>query len=77
MSSVGCIADETHRAHEVDEAAIAKVRSMHLEVQSKVALLMARTDAKAVHAVEILLGRVQEVAEYLEAWTSHVAEAVT
>ena len=63
MSDVGRMADETRRAREVAEAAIAKARSMHREVQSKVASLTAHADANATHAVEVLSGRVQEVVE--------------
>ena len=37
MSGVARIADETHRTREVAEATIAEVRSVHGEVQSKVA----------------------------------------
>ena len=77
MSDVGHIVDETHCAHEVAEAAIAEARSMHGEVQSKVASLMARADASTVHTVEVFSGRVREVAEHLEVQTSRVAEAVT
>ena len=40
---------------------------MHGEVQSKVASLMARADASPAHTVEILSGRIQEVAEHLQA----------
>ena len=63
MSGVGRVADETRRAREVAEAAIAEARSVHGEVQSKVASLTAHADASTAHAVEVLSGRVQEVAE--------------
>ena len=70
------VADETRRAREVAEAAIAEARSVHGEVQSKVASLTAHANASAAHAVEVLSGRVQEVAEHSQAQTSCVAVAV-
>ena len=76
MSGVGRVADETRRAREVAEAAIAEAKSVHGEVQSKVASLTARADASAAHAVEVLSGRVQEVAEQSQVQTSRVAVAV-
>ena len=63
MSSVGRIADETHCTREVGEAAIAEVRSMHGEVQSKVTLLTARANASTAHAIKVLSGCIQEVAD--------------
>ena len=48
---------------------IAKARSVHREVQSKVASLMARTDVSAMHAFKVLLGCVREVAEQSEMQT--------
>ena len=63
MSGVGRVVDETQRAREVAEAAIAEAKFVHGEVQSKVASLTARADASTAHAVEVLSGRVQEVAE--------------
>ena len=76
MSGVGCMADETRRAREVAKAAIAEAKSVHGEVQSKVAVLAARADASAAHAVEVLSGCVQEVAEQSQVQTSRVAVAV-
>ena len=67
ISRMGQVADETRRACEVAEAAIAEARSMHGEVQRKLASLTARADASAAHAVEVLSGRVQEVAEHFQA----------
>ena len=76
MSGVGRVADETRRAREVAEAAIAEAKSVHREVQSKVASLTARADVSTAHAVEVLSGRVQEVAEQSQAQTSRVVVAV-
>ena len=63
MSAVGRVADETRRAREVAEAAIAEARSVPGEVQSKVASLTARANTSTAHAVEVFSGCVQEVAE--------------
>ena len=49
---------------------------MHGEVQSKVASLTARANASAAHAVEVLSGRMQEVAEQSQVQMSRVAVAV-
>ena len=58
MSGVGRVADETRRAREVAEAAIAEARSVHGEVHSKVASLTARANASTMYTVEVLLGRI-------------------
>ena len=71
MSGMGCIVNETRRAREVAKAAIAKARSVHGEVQSKVASLTARAGASAAHTVEVLSGRVREVAEHGKADVTH------
>ena len=76
MSGVERMAVEMRHAREVAEAAIAEARSVHGEVQSKVALLMARANVSATHAVEVLSGRVQEGAEQSQVQMSHVAVAV-
>ena len=76
MSGVGRVADETRCAREVVEATTAEAGSVHGEVQSKVASLTERADASATHTIEILSGRVQEVAKHSQAQTSCVAEAV-
>ena len=49
---------------------------MHGEVQSKVLSLTARADESTAHTVEVLSGRVQEVAEQSQAQMSHVAVVV-
>ena len=66
MLGVGCVADETRRAHEVAEAVIAEARSVHGEVQSKVASLTARANASTAHVIEVLTGCVQEVQNILK-----------
>ena len=75
ISRVGQVADEMRCAHEIAEVAIAEVRSVHGEVQSKVTLLMAHANVSTAHAVEVLSGCVQEVARYSKPQMSHVVEA--
>ena len=77
LSVVGQVADATRRAREIAEAAITEAKSMHSAVESEVASLMACADASTVHAVEVLSGRVQEMAAHSDAQTSRVAKAVT
>ena len=67
ISGVGQVADETRHARKVAEAAIAEARSVHGEVQSRVASLSTQAEASTAHAVEVLSGRVQEVAEHSQA----------
>ena len=49
MSGVGQVADQTRRAREVAEAAIAEARSVHGAVKSRVAAISAHADASAAH----------------------------
>ena len=48
LSRVGCIEDETRRVRELVEA----TRSVHGEVEAKVAMLVAQTTVSASQAVE-------------------------
>ena len=50
---------------------------MHGEVKNKVATLAAKANGSAVNAIEEITGRVREVAAYLDAQASHIAEIVT
>ena len=59
LSRVGQITDA--------EAAIVEAKSMHSVVESEVASLMARANASTAHAVEVLLGQVQEVVAHSDA----------
>ena len=67
MSGVGQIADETRRVRGVAEAAIAEARSVHAEVESRVASLAAQADASTPHIIGVLSQCVQEVAEHSDA----------
>ena len=62
MSGVGRITDETHRIRKLVEATSAEARSMHGEVESKVATLAAKVDASTAYVVEAMTGCVREVA---------------
>ena len=59
MSSIGRIVDETHCVRELVEATSAEARSVRREVESKVATLVAKVDARTVHAVEEITGCVR------------------
>ena len=67
MSGVGRIKDETHHVRDVAEAPIAKARSVHGEVESRVASLAGQANASTAHIVGVLSQRVQEVAEHSDA----------
>ena len=45
MSSIGRVAEETHCARGIAEAAIAKAKSIHGEVESRVVLLVVQAEA--------------------------------
>ena len=77
ISGVGQVADAIRQAREVAEAAIAEARSMHGEVESKVATLVAQADASTAHAVEEITERVREVPAYLDVQASRVIAEVT
>ena len=77
ISGVGQVADATHQACEVAEAAITEARSVHGKVKSKVATLMAQANASTAHAVEEITGCVQEVAAYLDAQALRITTEVT
>ena len=66
MSGVGRIADETRCMRELVEATSAEARSVHGEVESRVATLVAQADASASRVVEEITGRVREVVAYLD-----------
>ena len=77
MSSAGHVVEETSRVRGVAEAAIAKAKSVHDVVESKVALLVAHAEASTTHVLGVLSKRVEEIAAHSEAQTSRVAEVVT
>ena len=71
MSSVGRIAEETRCARGIAEAAIAEAKSMHGEVESKLALLAAQAEASTAHIADALSKHVSKVAADTEAKASH------
>ena len=77
MSGVVHVADETCQAQKVVEAPYAEAKSVQGAVESRVASFSAQADASATHAVEVMTGRVQEMATHSEAQTSYVAAEVT
>ena len=74
---VGRVAEETHRVCNVAKVAIAKAKSVHGAVESRVASLMAQAEASTVHIVGVLSECVQEVAAHLEEQASPVADVVS
>ena len=77
MFAVSRIADKARHVRQLVEATSAEARSVHGEVESKVATLVAKADASTAHVVEEMTGRVREVAAYLDAQTSGVVETIT
>ena len=76
FSGVGQVAEETRRAREVAEAAIAEARSVHGAVESQVAALSARADESTTHAVEVLTEQVRQTAAETEARASQTVGTV-
>ena len=77
MFGVGRIADKTRRVRKLVEATNAEARSVHGEVESKVATMAAEADASAANAVEEIMGHAWEVVAYSDAQASRVAETIT
>ena len=69
ISGVGHIAEETHRARGIAEAAIAKAKSVHGEVESRVASLAVQAKASTTHIANALSKCVSEVMAQTEAKT--------
>ena len=72
MSSIGRIAEETRRVCGVAEAAIAKAKSVHGEVESRVASLAAQAEANTTHIADALSKCVSKVAAQSEVQTSRI-----
>ena len=77
MSNVGRVVEETRRVCDVAEAAIAEVKSVHSEVESRVAILAAQAEASAVHIVDVLSKYVSEVVAQSEVQASHIIGTVS
>ena len=69
MSGVSRAAEETCRARGIPEAAIAEAKSVHGEVESRVASLAAQAESSTVHITDALSKRMGEVAAKTEAET--------
>ena len=76
MSSVGRVVEETHRVRDVAEVAIAKVKSVHSEVETKVATLAAQAKEITAHVIDALSKCISEVVVQSEAQTSHVVGTI-
>ena len=77
ISGVGRIEEETRRVRQMVEAMTAEARSVHGDVESRVATLAVAADASAARTAEEISCRVKEAVEYSDAQASHVAADVT
>ena len=62
--------EETRRVRDVAEAAVAEAKSVHGEVESRVATLAVQAEATTAHVVDALSKCVSKVAAQSEAQTS-------
>ena len=69
--AVGAVLEETRRARGIAEAAIAKAKSVHGEIESKVSSLVAQAAASTAHITDALSKRVGKLAAETEAKTLH------
>ena len=76
ISAIGRVVEETHRAHGIAEAAIAEAKSVHGEVESRVASLVAQAKASTAHIIDALSKRMGEVAAETEAKTSRAVGTI-
>ena len=76
MSSVGRITEEARRARDIADVAIAKAKSVHREVESRVALLVAQAEATTTHIADALSKCMSEVAADTEAKTLRVVGTI-
>ena len=72
MSNVDRVAEETHRARGIVEATIAEAKSVHGEVESRVASLVAQAKVSTAHIADVLSKRVSELAAQSEVHTLHI-----
>ena len=77
MSGISHIVEETHCARDIAEAAIAEAKSVHGEVESRVALLAAQAEASTAHVVDALSKCVNEVVAQSEVQASHIIGTVS
>ena len=77
MSGVGCVVEETRHVRDVAKTAIPKAKSVHGEIESRVALLTAQAEASTAQITGVLSERVQEVAAHSEVQASCIVDAVS
>ena len=77
ISRVGQVADEVQKECIETAAVAAEAESGKGTIRSQVALLSAHVEATAAKAVEVMEGRIQQLAHESGVHTSHVAEEVT
>ena len=73
ISGVGRIEQEMRHVRKMMEATMAKVKSVHGEVESRVATLAVVADVSVARAAEEILSRVKEVVEYSDAQASRAS----
>ena len=67
MAGIGCVTEETRHVCGVAEATIAEAKSVHDEVENKVASLVAYAEVSTAHVTDMLSKRVEEAAAQSEA----------
>ena len=72
MSGVGRVMEETRCARGIVETAIAEAKSVHGEVESRVASLAVQAEASMVQVVGTLSECIKEMAAHSKAEMSHV-----
>ena len=77
ISGVGQVADEVRKARMEAVTAAAEAESAKGTIRSQAASLSAHAEASAAKAVEVMEGRVQQLAHESGVHTSRVAEEVT
>ena len=73
---VGRVAEETRSARDIAETVIAKVKSVHGEVESRVTLLPAQAEMSTAHVVDAFSKRVSELAAQSEVQALHIIGTV-
>ena len=76
MSGVSHVAEETRHTHGIAEAAISEAKSMHGEVESRVALLVAQAKASTTHIADVLSKLMSKVAADTQAKTSRAVGTI-
>ena len=76
MSGIDRVMEETRRVQDLAEAAIAEAKSVHCEVDRRVAMLVAQATATTAHGVDALSKCISEVVVQSEAQTSRIVGTV-